>query len=211
MEVILQNLREELVNKIGQRIEKEFEKKEVYRVYEILVLSYTILQKARKERELIAIYDMLAGRLKEITYSYKSRFRLGYVLYRLAEIIHESIAEYLPHRIRETYLVKILWPYNCHNIDQMKIVLHKYVMYNTALLGSNDRLAADLLSPYIEQIENAVDLRQLRYIYEDAEIYLRVLEDEAYEKNEYKEAWEVGVIASAISYMFYDFYNCFYP
>jgi hypothetical protein len=119
MEIILQNLIEELTNKIGHSIEKEFEKGEVYRLHEILVLAYTILQKDRKERELIAIYDMFAGRLKDITYSYKSRFRLAYVLYRLAEIIHESIAEYLPHRIRETYLVKILWPYNCHNLDQL--------------------------------------------------------------------------------------------
>jgi hypothetical protein len=84
-------------------------------------------------------------------------------------------------------------------------------MYNTALLGSSDRLAADLLNPYIEQIENAVDLRQLRYIYEDFRIHLMMLEDEAYEKGEYKKAWEVGVIGSVIGYMLDDFYNCFYP
>ena len=212
IETIVQKLREELASKISQRIEEEFKDNEVVRAYEILVLAEDKLSKARTERELIAIYDMIAERLKEVTYQYKSRVRIAYVLYRLAEIIHESIKEHLPHRVYEIDLVKLLWPHNCHNLKQMKKVFHKYVMYNTSLLGSNERLANNLLRLYMKQIKNAVNSRQLREIYEDIQVDFLELERESYEKREYKEAWEVGVIASVVGHLLSDFEYCIsYP
>ena len=214
MESILQKVREELAEQIIQRVNQEFEDREGIRAYETLILADNILGKARTERELIAIYDMIAERLKEGTYQYiqHKSFRLAYVLYRLAEIIHESIKEHLPHRVYKTDLVKLLWPYNCHNLKQMKKVFHEYVMYNTSLLGSNERLANNLLRLYMKQIKNAVNLIQLREIYEDIQVYLLELEQKSYEKREYKEAWEVGVIANVVGYLLSDFGYCIsYP
>ncbi len=212
MEMIVQKLREELDSKISQRIEEEFKDNEVVRAYEILVTAEDNLSKARTERELIAIYDMIVERLKGVTYQYKSRVRLAYVLYRLAEIIHESIKEYLPHRVHEIDLVKLLWPHNCYNLKQMKKVFHEYVLYNTSLLGSSERLANNLLRPYMKQIKNVENLLQLREIYEDIQVDFLELERESYEKREYKEAWEVGVIANVVGYLLSDFGYCLsYP
>jgi hypothetical protein len=94
----------------------------------------------------------------------------------------------------------------------MKKVFHEYVMYNTSLLGSNERLANNLLRLYMKQIKNAVNLIQLREIYEDIQVYLLELEQKSYEKREYKEAWEVGVIANVVGYLLSDFGYCIsYP
>ncbi len=101
MESVLQKVREELENEISQRIEQEFEGKAVERAYEVLIEAETILKEARTERELIAIYDMIAERLKDVSYAYKDKsgFMLWRILYRLGEIIHETIKAYLPHRV----------------------------------------------------------------------------------------------------------------
>jgi len=45
----------------------------------------------------------------------------------------------------------------------------------------------------MEQISAANDLRQLRGIYEDIQVDLVELENEAYKKGGYKSAWGVGV------------------
>ncbi len=208
MERIIQKLREELATKIGQHVEQEFEYDEVEKIYNILVEVDFMLDKAKTEREIIAIYDTIAERLKEVTHKYKSKIRIAFILYRLAEIIHESIKEYLPHRVYETDLVKLLWPHNCNNLKQMKSLFYEYVLNNTSLLGSDYGLAIDFLDSYMEQISSVNDLRQLRGIYEDIQVELIELEDEAYKKGEYKDAWRVGVIASVIGYLLSDFEHC---
>ena len=208
MESIIQKLRAELAAKIGQHVEQEFEYDEVEKVYNILIEVDLMLDKARTEREIIAIYYTIAERLKEVTHKYKSKIRIASILYRLAEIIHESIKEYLPHRVYETDLVKLLWPHNCNNLKQMKSLFYEYVLNNTALLGYSYGLAIDFLDPYMEQISATNDLHQLKEMYEDIQVDLVELEDEAYKKGEYKGAWGVSVIASVIGYLLSDFEHC---
>jgi uncharacterized membrane-anchored protein len=208
MDRITQGLRQELATKIGQRVEQEFEGKDVERIYNILIKADFILDKARTEREIIAIYDMIAKRLKEVTYKYKPRIRTAYVLYRLAEIIHESIKEYLPHRAYETDLVKIIWPHNCYNLKQMKSLFYKYVIYNTYLLGSSQSLAMDFISKYENKITTADDLHKLRQVYGDIQTTFIEIEHENYRKGEYNSAWKAGVINTVIHYMFSDFEHC---
>jgi hypothetical protein len=64
----------------------------------------------------------------------------------------------------------------------------------------------------MKQIKNAENLLQLREIYEDIQVDFLELERESYEKREYKEAWEVGVIANVVGYLLSDFGYCIsYP
>ncbi len=208
MERIVQKLREEFAKRIGQRVEQEFSGNEVEGIYNVLIEADLMLDKARTERELVAIYDMISERLRKVTHEYKSKLRLAYTLYRLSEIIHESIEEYLPHRVYEIDLVKLLWPHNCNNLKSMKDVFYEYILYNVSLLGSSQDLFIHTLELYDTEIAKANNLQQLREIYINIKADLKEYEDEAYRRGEYKSAWASGVIASVIGYMLSDFEHC---
>jgi hypothetical protein len=204
----VQKLREEFTNRIGQRIEQEFGSDEVVRIYDVLIEADHMLDKARTEREIVAIYDMISERLREVAHEYKSKIRIAHILYRLSEIIHENIKEYLPHRVHEIDLVKLLWPHNCNDLKHMKSVFYKYIFYNTSLLGSRQDLFIRILEPYDTEMASVNNLRQLREIYLNIQADLKEYEEEAYRKGECKSAWESNVIASVIGYMLSDFEHC---
>jgi hypothetical protein len=208
MERIVQKLREEFAKRIGQRIEQEFSGNEVEIIYSVLIEADLILDKARTERELVAMYDMISERLREVTHEYKSKLKLAYILYRLSEIIHESIKEHLPHRVYEMDLVKLIWPHNCNDLKHMKNVFYEYIFYNTSLLGSSHDLFIYVLELYDDEIANVNNLRQLSEIYINIKADLKEYEGEAYERGKYKSAWESSVIASVIDYMLSDFEHC---
>jgi len=208
MKSIVENLREEFAKRIGQRVEQEFSGKKVEIIYNVLIEAVSMLDEARTERELVAIYDMISDRLREVTYKYKSKLELAYILYRLSEIIHESIEEYLPHHLDETDLVKLLWPHDCNNLKHIKNVLYNYVLYNTNLLGANHDLFIRILESYNAKMAKVNNLRQLKEIYVNIQADLREYEAEDYRRRMYKSAWETGVMASGIGYMLFDFVHC---
>jgi len=104
----LLSLREAIVSNLYEKIKDDSEIAEV--ADEILFEASTFIEKARNEKELIAIYEMITKMLEIVSEECESlgNAKLGYIKRYIADELYECIKPYLPHNISNNDLVKLL-------------------------------------------------------------------------------------------------------
>ena len=201
-------LRKTIESNLYEKIKDDREIAEV--ADEILFASSTFIEKARNEKELIAIYEMITTML-EIVSEYCERLgnaELGYTQRYIANELYECIKPYLPHNISNDELVKLLWPHNCRNVTSLKDVFREYILIHALILGPGDNFADEFISMYESEINKANKIRDLMRTYEVIKKEARAVGLEHYKMGNRAEAWKYGVLSAIIAFLLSDFEHC---
>jgi len=201
-------LKETILTNLYERIKSDREI--VEEAKEVLIAASTIIKKARNEKELIAVYEMIAKQLEIVSNDCESfgNTKLGNIQRHISNALYESIKSYLPHNIIKADLIKLVWPYNCWDISALKNVFLNYIFENALMLGVDDVFTDEFISIYKAKIKKAKKMRDLIRIYE-------VIKEEAgalglgyYEKGNHENAWKYGVLSRVIGFLLSDFEHC---
>jgi len=201
-------LRKTIESNLYEKIKDDREIAEV--ADEILFESSTFIEKARNEKELIAIYEMITTML-EIVSEYCERLgnaELGYTQRYIANELYECIKPYLPHNISNDELVKLLWPHNCRNVTSLKDVFREYILIHALILGPGDNFADEFISMYESEISKANKIRDLMQTYEVIKKEAKAVGLEYYNSGNRAEAWKYGVLSKIIGFLLSDFEHC---
>ncbi len=204
----LLSLRETIESNLYEKIEDDMEITEV--ADEILGEASTIIEKARHEQELIAIYEMLATQLQIVSEDCESlgNAKLGYIQRYISDALYECIKPYLPHNISNTDLIKLLWPHNCRDVTSLKDVFREYIFIHALVLGLDDMFTDEFVSMYKVELEKAKEFRDLVRVYEEIREEARARGFEYYEKGNLEDAWKYGVLSRVIGFLLSDFEHC---
>ena len=204
----LQLLRETIESNLYEKIKNDREIVEA--ADEILGEASTIIEKARNEQELIAIYEMITTMLEIVSEDCESlgNAKLGYIQRYIADELYECIKPYLPHNISNAHLVKLLWPHNCRNVTSLKDVFREYIFIHALILGPGDIFADEFISMYESEINKANKIRDLMRTYEVIKKEARAVGLEHYKMGNRAEAWKYGVLSAIIAFLLSDFEYC---
>jgi len=201
-------LRKTIESNLYEKIKDDREIAEV--ADEILFEASTLIEKARNEKELIAIYEMITKMLEIVSEKCESlgNAKLGYIQRYIANKLYECIKRYLPHNISNYDLVKLLWPHNCRNITSLKDVFREYIFIHALILGPGDIFADEFISTYESEINKANKIQDLMRTYEMIKKEARAVGLEYYEEGNRIEAWKYGVLSAIIAFLLSDFEHC---
>jgi len=177
---------------------------------EILGEASTLIEKARNEQELIAIYKMLTAML-EIVSEDCERYGnpdLGYIQRHISDALYECIKPYLPHNVSDIELTKLLWPHNCRNITSLKDVFREYIFIHALILGPGDIFADEFISTYESEINKANKIQDLMRTYEMIKKEAREVALEHYQEGKRTDAWKYRVLSHIIGFLLSDFEHC---
>jgi hypothetical protein len=201
-------LRKTIESNLYEKIKDDREIAEV--ADEILFESSTLIEKARNEKEIIAIYEMITTMLEIVSEDCESlgNANLGYIYRYISNALYECIKPYLPHNISNDKLVKLLWPHNCRNVTSLKDVFREYILIHALILGPGDIFADEFISMYESEINKANKIRDLMRTYETIKKEARALGLEHYKKGKRADAWKYQVLSRIIGFLLSDFEHC---
>jgi len=201
-------LRETIVSNLYEKIKTDREILE--EANEILIASSTIIEKARNEQELIAVFDMITTQLEIVSNDCEhfGNRRLGYIQRQISNMLYECIKPYLQHNINKDDLIKLLWNHNCWDTDSLKKVFLNYIFENALIFGVDDIFTDEFISVYKAKLNKAKKFRNLVYVYNLIKEEARAVGLEHHEKGNYEEAWKYGVLSRIIGFMLSDFEHC---
>ena len=201
-------LKETILTNLYERIKSDREI--VEEAKEVLIAASTIIKKARNEKELIAVYEMIAKQLEIVSNDCESfgNTKLGNIQRHISNALYESIKSYLPHNIIKADLIKLVWPYNCWDISALKNVFLNYIFENALMFGVDDVFTDEVMSLYKVKINKAKKLRDLVHVYDGIKEEARVLGLECCEKGNYELAYKYEILSRIIGFLLSDFEHC---
>ena len=201
-------LKETILTNLYERIKSDREI--VEEAKEVLIAASTIIKKARNEKELIAVYEMIAKQLEIVSNDCESfgNTKLGNIQRHISNALYESIKSYLPHNIIKADLIKLVWPYNCWDISALKNVFLNYIFENALMLGVDDVFTDEFISIYKIKIKNAKKIKKLIRVCEDIKEDARLAGLEYYTQGNHEEAWKYVVLSRIIGFLLSDFEHC---
>ncbi len=201
-------LRETIESSLYEKIKDDREILEV--ADEILGEASAIIEEARNEQELIAIYEMIATQLQIVSEDCESygNANLGYVQRYISDALYECIKPYLPHNINNDDLTKILWPHNCRNITSLKNVFREYIYIHALILGPGDIFADEFISMYETEINKSNKIMDLIRVYGIIKKEALAEGREQYKSGNRSEAWKYVVLSRIIGFLLSDFEHC---
>ena len=204
----LLSLREVIVRNLYEKAKTDREI--VEEANEILIASSSIINKARNEQELIAVFDMIATQLEIVSHDCEcfGNNKLAYMQRQISTALHECIEPYLPHNISQSDLIKLLWSHNCWDVASLKNVFLNYIFENALMFGVDDIFTDEFISLYKVKIKKVKKHRDLVRVYEEIREEARVRAFEYYEKSNYVNAWKYGVLSRIIGFLLSDFEHC---
>ncbi len=199
-ETILANLYEKIKN----------DREIIEEANEILIAASTMIENARNEQELIAVYETIVIQLEIVSEDCESlgNTKLGYIQRKISDALRECIKPYLPHNVSRSDLIKILWPHNCWDISALKNVFLNYIFENALMLGVDDIFMDNFIAKHKVKIKKAKKLRQLISVYEDIKEDARLAVLEYYKQGNHENAWKYGVLSRVIGFLMSDFEHC---
>jgi hypothetical protein len=201
-------LRERIVGNLYEKIKTN--KETVEELKEILFAASTIIEKARNEQELIAVFDIIATQLEVVSNDCElfGNTKLAYIQRNIANVLHECIKTYLPHNISNYDLIKILWPHNCWDIISLRNASLNYIFENAVMMGVDEIFIDEFISNYKVKIKRSRKLRDLVRVYEKIKEEARVIGLECYEKGNHEVAYKYGILSRIIGFLLSDFEHC---
>jgi hypothetical protein len=201
-------LKEAILTSLYEKIKSD--KEIVEEAKEVLIAATPIIKKARNEKELIAIYDMISTQIEIVSNDCESfgNTKLGYIQRQIATALHECIKPYLPHNISKSDLIKLLWPHNCWDISALKNVFLDYIFENALMLGVDDIFTDEFISIYKAKLKKAKKFRDLVEVYNLIKEEARALGLKQYEESNHTDAWKYVVLSRTIGFLLSDFEHC---
>jgi len=204
----LLSLREVIVRNLYEKAKTDREI--VEEANEILIASSSIINKARNEQELIAVFDMIATQLEIVSHDCEcfGNNKLAYMQRQISTALYECIEPYLPHNISKSDLIKLLWSHNCWDVASLKNVFLNYIFENALMFGVDDVFTDEFISIYKVGIKRSRKFRDLVRVYERIKKEAQVIGLECYEKGNYELAYKYGILSRIIGFLLSDFEHC---
>lgn len=202
-------LKETIITNLYERIKND--RGIVEKANEILLVASVLIEKARNEHELIAIYDFITTRLEIVSddCEHFGNATLGYTLRQISAALYECIKHYQPHNdINKTDLIKLLWPHNCWDMASLKNVFLNYIFENALMFGPGDIFTDEFISTHKAKIKKARKLRDLIRVYVGIKEDARLVGMKCYEQGNCEEAWKYVVVSRIVGFMLSDFEHC---
>ena len=202
------SLKEIIVSNLYEKIKSD--KEIVEELREILIAASCIIKQVRNEQELIAVFDMIATRLKIVSNDCEifGNTKLAYIQRQISTALHECIEPHLPHNISKSDLIKLLWHHNCWDISSLKNVFLNYIFENALMFGVDDIFTDEFISIYKVKIKKAKRVRGLLRVYDEIKEEARLLGLKCYEKGNYELAYKYGILSRIIGFLLSDFEHC---
>ena len=201
-------LRDRIISNLYEKTKTDKEILEEIR--EIFVAAPNIIEKAKNEQELIAFYDMIATQLEIVSNDCENfgNTKLAYTQRQISTALHECIEPYLPHNIKKSELIKILWPHNCWDIVSLKNVFLNYIFESALMFEVDDIFTDEFISIYKMKIKNAKNIKKLIRVCEDIKEDARLAGLEYHTHGNHEEAWKYVVLSRIIGFLLSDFEHC---
>ncbi len=204
----LLSLRDAIESNLYEKIKDDRDIAEI--ADEVLFEASTFIEKARNEKELIAIYEMITKMLEIVCEECESfgNAKLGYIQRYIANELYECIKPYLPHNISNYDLVKLLWPHKCRNVTSLKDVFREYIFIHALILGPGDIFADEFISMYETEINKSNKIMGLIRVYGIIKKEALAEGREQYKSGNRSEAWKYVVLSRIIGFLLSDFEHC---
>ena len=204
----LLSLREVIVRNLYEKAKTDREI--VEEANEILIASSSIINKARNEQELIAVFDMIATQLEIVSHDCEcfGNNKLAYMQRQISTALYECIEPYLPHNISKSDLIKLLWSHNCWDVASLKNVFLNYIFENALMFGVDDIFVDKFISNYKVKIKRCRKIRDLLSVYDEIKKEARMVGLGCYEKGNHEVAYKYGILSRIIGFMLSDFEHC---
>jgi len=204
----LLSLREAIVSNLYEKIKNDREI--VEEANEILIAASTIIEKARNEQELIAVFDMITTQIEIVSNDCENfgNTKLAYIQRQISTALHECIEPYLPHNISKSDLIKLLWPHNCWDISALKNVFLDYIFENALMLGVDDVFTDEFISRYKIKLKKAKKFKDLVSVYEKIREEARIRGFEYYKNGNHELAYKYVILSGVIGFLLSDFEHC---
>lgn len=208
-EKYLLSFREQIENRLFEKLSGDEDATKVAK--DMLLVASVLIEKARNEHELIAIYDFITTGLEIVSddCEHFGNATLGYTLRQISAALYECIKHYQPHNdINKTDLIKLLWPHNCWDMASLKNVFLNYIFVNALMFGPGDIFTDEFISTYKAKIKKVRKLRDLIRVYVEIKEDAKLVGMKCYEQGNYEEAWKYVVVSRIVGFMLSDFEHC---